>query len=99
MSVSIRTAIARMLSILPEGCELYGIGSFFEGQETFRDVDLVVVTSDSSKPARSTKAFRQAAAKTGQELSVTFDITVFTEPEFAAKPLRDMGKLVLLART
>ena len=78
---------------------MYGIGSFFEGQETFRDVDLVVVTSDSSTPAQSTSAFRQAAVKIGQELSVTFDITVFTEREFAAKPLRDMRNLVLLART
>lgn len=98
MLVSIQTAIAQMQSILPEGCELYGIGSFFEGRETFRDVDLVVVTSDRSTPAQSTRAFRQAAVKAGRELSVTFDITVFTEPEFAAKPLRDMGKLVLLGR-
>lgn len=88
-----------MQSTLPEGCELYGIGSFFEGMQTFRDVDLVVVTSDISTPARSTRAFRHAAVRMGQELSVTFDITVFTKPEFAANPLRDMASLVLLART
>lgn len=99
MSVSIRTAIAQMQSTLPEGCELYGIGSFFEGQKTFRDVDLVVVTSDSLAPARSTREFRNAAVRMGQDLRVTFDITVFTGPEFAANPLRDMGNLVLLART
>lgn len=88
-----------MQSGLPEGCELYGIGSFFDGRQTFRDVDLVVVTSDSLTPARSTRAFRRAAVKMGQELNVTFDITVLTETEFASNPLREMGKLVLLART
>jgi len=99
MSVSIQTAIAQMQSALPEGCKLYGIGSYFEGKQIFRDVDLVVVTSDNSTPAWSTSAFRHAAARIGQEISVKFDITVLTKIEFAADPLRDMSKLVLLART
>ena len=88
-----------MLSALPDECEIYGIGSFFEGLETFRDVDVVVVTPDSSTPACSTSRFRQAALQAERELDVKFDITVLTRSEFAGKPLRDMDKLVLLART
>ena len=95
----ILTAIRQMLSALPDECEIYGIGSFFEGLQTFRDIDVVVVTSDSLTPACSTRQFRQAALQAGRELDVKFDITVLTRSEFAGKPLRDMDKLVLLART
>lgn len=99
MSVKILTAIAQMQSALPEGCELYGIGSFFDGRKIYRDVDLVVVVSDSLTPARSTKDFRHAAVIAAQELGVQLDVTVFTKSEFVANPLRDMSNLVLLART
>lgn len=99
MSDLILMAIQQMLSTLPNECEIYGIGSFFEGLKKFRDVDLVIVTSDSSTPAYSTSRFRQSALQAGRELDISFDITVFTRSEFARKPLRNTDKLVLLART
>ncbi len=91
--------IQQIIPVLPDNCEVYGIGSFFEGQHIFRDIDFVVVTSDSITPAYSTNEFRKAALKAGQELDVKFDITVFTRSEFAQRPLLNMDKLVLLART
>lgn len=99
MSRLILTEIRQIISILPNDCEIYGIGSFFEGRDIFRDIDFIIVTSDSATPAYSTSGFRQAALRAGRELDVKFDITVFTRSEFAQNPLRNMDKLVLLART
>lgn len=91
-------AIQRMLSALPDECDVYGIGSFFKGVERFRDVDLVVVTSDISTPATSTKQFRHSALQAGREIGIKFDITVLTRSEFAGRPLRDMEELILVTK-
>lgn len=75
---------------------IYGFGSFFRGN-CFNDVDLAIVLSPSS--TRALVSYYRTKAeidRLGYKLGVAFDLSVFTEDEFALRPLRDMCELLLL---
>ena len=101
MLAQIQMAIQRIVSTIPEDSDLYGIGSFFDASSsTFSDVDLVLVINDGTdRPAQRARLFREEARRLGELVGIVFDLTVLTQTEFAEKPLREMGKLVLLAHS
>jgi predicted nucleotidyltransferase len=76
---------------------IYGFGSFFRGVP-FNDIDLAVVLSRStSRGLASYYELRVEFDQLARRLGVVFDLNVFTEDEFADRPLRDMHELLLLA--
>jgi predicted nucleotidyltransferase len=72
---------------------IYGMGSYFRG-EPFNDVDLVVVVRRSLDLATLGARIRTALLPLSDIVGRRIDITIFTESEFAAEPLRDMASLV-----
>lgn len=87
----------RKLARSLEGVQaIYGMGSYFHGA-TFADLDLVVVVTPSTTPlAALGSVVRATLAPLSTIASAPLDISIFTETEFAARPLRDMHTLVLL---
>lgn len=72
------------------------MGSYFHAP-TFADLDLVVVVAPSAMPlAVLGSAVRAKLAPLSEMVGVPLDISIFTEAEFAGRPLRDMHTLVLL---
>lgn len=73
---------------------VFGFGSFFRN-EPFRDVDvLIVVEENISTLANRSNRIRELFIAAGAELSVIFDVKIFTLIEFVGKPLINMGDLV-----
>ena len=72
------------------------MGSYFHGP-TFADLDLVVVVAPAATPlAVLGSAVRAKLAPLSEIVGVPLDISIFTETEFAGRPLREMHTLVLL---
>jgi predicted nucleotidyltransferase len=75
---------------------IYGFGSFFRG-EFFRDVDLAVVVFEAaSYELSSYYELKREVDLMGIRLGVVFHLSIFTEEEFHARPLRDMNQLVYI---
>lgn len=73
---------------------VYGMGSYFR-EEPFNDVDLVVVVAPTTCPlAALGSKIRAGLAPLTQIFDAPLDIIIFTEIEFANRPLRDMHTLV-----
>jgi hypothetical protein len=74
------------------------MGSYFRGQP-HRDIDLVLVLScPDGAIVSEARHFRTSLSELGEAMGEQFDLTVFTEGEFATRPLRDMASLVQLYR-
>ena len=73
---------------------LYGFGSFFRGETTFNDIDIIFVFVDASDLVNRYYRVRDLLASIEIEYAVNFDITPLTPDEFAGRPLRDMHTLV-----
>jgi predicted nucleotidyltransferase len=92
-----RTEILREAEGLEGIAALYGMGSYFRGEASYRDIDLVIVV-DCARADLLAKGheIRRSFVNLGERLGVAFDLTILTPREFAEKPLRDMDALELL---
>jgi predicted nucleotidyltransferase len=76
---------------------VYGFGSFFRTDKA-NDCDLLLVVSDDASNLGKLHAdlFR-TFFELGLKLSIDFDLTVLTEREHKASPLREHDRLVLIS--
>lgn len=75
---------------------LYGMGSFFRGEDN-RDIDFVaVVDCETNRLLAVADAVRSVCSQIDWGSPRPIDVTVLTVREFAGCPLRDMDQLVLL---
>lgn len=73
---------------------VWGFGSFFR-HEPHSDVDvLVVLTSTTEHLLADSRSVRADLLAIEMRVGIAIDLLILTPPEFDARPLRDMDKLV-----
>lgn len=73
---------------------VFGFGSFFRGNNP-KDCDLLLVVKDDSPNLGKLHAdLSKAFFALGKKLEIDFDLTVLTEREHKAAPLREHDRLV-----
>lgn len=78
----------------PDLVSIYGFGSFFR-TENPSDCDLMLVVKDDTQDlGKLHKELSRNFFNLGEELSISFDLTILTEREHARKPLREHNNLI-----
>lgn len=93
-----RTGILSILTAASDVIAVHGIGSFFRSQ-TANDVDLVLVLRNgTADPGAAHVELHDMFRKLGNQMGVTFDLTVLLESELAQRLLVEQNSLVELMR-
>jgi hypothetical protein len=93
--LSARSASEPAFKTICDKISIFGMGSFFRGEQNYDDIDLVIVPRfSSSNYAQFARTLHEEFKALGDETGERFDLTILTENEFSRNPLRDMATLV-----